>query len=55
MEESKTILQLFNLYKDDIYKMDSKYYEILTKIGEQEKLLNKTCQTSYPLRILQFS
>ena len=42
MEESKTILQLFNLYKNDIYKMDSNYYEILKKIGEQEKLLNET-------------
>ena len=42
MEKSKTILQLFNLYKNDIYKMDSSYYEILKKIGEQEKLLNET-------------
>ena len=42
MENKKSILKLFSLYKDDIYKMDSSYYQILKKVQEKENIFYKT-------------
>ena len=42
MENKKSILKLFSLYKDDIYKMDSWYYQILEKVQEKENIFYET-------------
>ena len=42
MENKKSISKLFELYKEDIYKMDSSYYNILKKVQEQENIFYQT-------------
>lgn len=42
MENKKSISKLFELYKEDIYKMDSTYYNILKNVQEQENIFYQT-------------